>query len=215
MLILQLLKKSGEAIFFIIDNTTNKKRGNHILAAFSFFDHTSKQYIWGQQLVCAIIEYRGIIIPYAIEVYIPKDTAQRNGYQFRKKTQIASEILSEFQADENEQVFVVADTYYASPTIMKFCRSCKYSFVSMLKTNRILKISDKQMNVSSYTKLVFPKIKSNRVIKISSNRYQVHSQKVSLKTTGAVKIVCTRSLSHCTVKRLSLRLILLFRLNQS
>ena len=55
MMILQLLKKSDEAIYFIIDDTTNKKRGKHILAAFSFFDHASKQYIWGQQLVCSII----------------------------------------------------------------------------------------------------------------------------------------------------------------
>ena len=128
---------------------------------------------------------------------------------------MASDILAEFEADEKRKIFVVADTYYASPLIMNLCRQNGYNFVSMLKTNGILNAAQKQMNVLSYTKLVFPKKKSNRVIKISSNRYQVHSQKVSLKTTGAVKIVCTRSLSHCTVKRLSLRLILLFRLNQS
>jgi SRSO17 transposase len=200
MLILNLLKKSGEAIYFIIDDTSNKKRGKHILAAFKFFDHTCKQYIWGQQLVCSIIEYRSIVIPYAIEVYIPKQTAQANGYEFKKKTEIASEVLNKFEADEKQAVFVVADTYYASPAIMKVCRSRKYSFISMLKTNRILRISNKQMNVSSYTKRFFPKRKRSRIIKIGSNKYKVHSQKVSLKTGGAVKIVCTRSLSHCTVK---------------
>ena len=161
---------------------------------------TAKQYILGQQLVCAIIEYRGIVIPYAIEVYIPKDRAKANGNGFKKKTQIAAEILSEFEADEKQQVFVVADTYYSSPAIMKVCRDSKYSFVSMLKTNRILKISKKQMNVSSYTKRFFTKKKRKRIIKIGSNKYQTHSQRVSLKTGGAVKIVCTRSLSHRTVK---------------
>ena len=45
MLIFQLLKKPGKAIYFIIDDTSNKKRGKHIIAAFKFFDHTSKQYI--------------------------------------------------------------------------------------------------------------------------------------------------------------------------
>ena len=200
MLILNLLKKSGEAIYFIIDDTSNKKRGKHILAAFKFFDHTCKQYIWGQQLVCAIIEYRSIVIPYAIEVYIPKQTAKASGYKFKKKTDIASEILKIYEADEKQAVFVVADTYYASQAIMKLCRSRKYSFVSMLKTNRILRISNKQMNVSSYIKRFFPKRKRSRIIKVGSNKYKVHSQKVSLKTGGAVKIVCTRSLSHCTVK---------------
>lgn len=159
MLILQLLKKSGEAIYFIIDDTTNKKRGKHILAAFSFFDHTSKQYIWGQQLVCAILEYRGIVIPYAIKVYIPQDEAKSNNYTFKKKTQIALDILAEFEADEKQEVFVVADTYYASPLIMTLCRKNGYSFVSMLKTNRILNAAKEQMNVLSYTKRFFNKKK--------------------------------------------------------
>ncbi|MHB8906945.1 MAG: transposase [Melioribacteraceae bacterium] len=202
MLILQLLRKSKEAIYFIIDDTTNKKRGKHILAAFSFFDHTSKQYIWGQQLVCAIIEYRGIVIPFAIEVYIPQDKAIEIGSTFKKKTMIASEILKEFEADENQEVFVVADTYYASPSIMGLCRQRKYSFVSMLKTNRILYINNKQINVASYSKRLFSRKKSNRVIKIGSKKYQVDSQKVVLKSGGAVRIVCTRVLSHCTVKTL-------------
>src|SRR4030042_5697387 len=125
MLILHLLKKSNEALYFIIDDTTNKKRGKHILTAFKLFDHTSKQYIFGQQLVCAIIEYRGIAIPFAIEVYVPQKNVEEIGTAFKKKTLIASEILKEFSADENQEVFVVADTYYASPLIMKVCRQRK------------------------------------------------------------------------------------------
>lgn len=202
MLILHLLKKSNEAVYFIIDDTTNKKRGKHILTAFKFFDHTSKQYILGQQLVCAIIEYRGIVIPFAIEVYVPKKNAKQIGVDFRKKTMIASEMLQEFSADEDQWVFVVADTYYASPLIMQVCRRRKYNFVSMLKTNRILYINDKQMNIASYGKRFFSKKRTNHTIKVGTKKYQVHSQKVLLKSGGAVKIVCTRVLSHCTVKTL-------------
>ena len=200
MIILNLLKKPGETIYFIIDDTSNRKRGKHISAVFKYFDHTIKQYIMGQQLVCAIIEYRSIVIPYAIELYIPKETAKAEGYEFKKKTEIATEILEGFEVDENQQVFVVADTYYASSRIMKLSTIKKYSFVSMLKTNRILRISNKQINVTEYTKRFFPYKKRNKVIKIGTKKYKVHSQKVNLKTGGAVKIVCTRSLSHRTVK---------------
>ena len=49
MMILSYLKKTGEPIYFIIYDTTNKRRGKHIVAAFKFFDHISKQYIWGHQ----------------------------------------------------------------------------------------------------------------------------------------------------------------------
>lgn len=204
MLILHCLKKTGESIYFIIDDTSNKKRGKHILAAFSFFDHTTKQYIWGQQLVCAVIQYRNIVIPYAIELYIPKQEAKRVGCIFKKKTEIAAETLEAFEADERQSdeggVFVLADTYYASPSIIKLCRQKGYSFVSMLKTNRIMTINGRQMNVLGYTKRYFNKRNKKRIIKIDKKKYQVHSEKVILKTGGAVKIVCTRSLSHYTVK---------------
>jgi len=224
MLILQLLKKSEEAVYFIIDDTTNKKRGKHIIAAFNLFDHTTKQYIWGQQLVCAVIEYRGIVIPYAIEVYVPKESVKttenspkesgnpslRDIRTFKKKTIIASEILKEFEADEKQSaeggVFVVADTYYACPPIFTLCRQRKYNFVSMLKTNRVLYLDNpasgtgRQMNVKQYTKRYFNRRNKNRIVKIGSNKYRVYSQKAYLKSGGAVKLVCTRNTSHCTVK---------------
>jgi len=202
MLILHLLKKPGEAIYFIIDDTSNKKRGKHILAAFKFFDHTIKQYIWGQQLVCAIIEYRGIVIPFAIQAYIPEDKAKEIGASFKKKTDIASDILEEFEADEKQDIFILADTFYACPAIMKICRQKQYSFVSMLKSNRVFYLNNKRFNVSIYSRSVFNRKKTIRSIKIGKKKYQVHSQRVILKSGGAVKLVCTRVLSHCTVKTL-------------
>ena len=45
MMILAKLNKTGESIYVIIDDTSNKKRGKEIEAAFNFLDHTSKQYI--------------------------------------------------------------------------------------------------------------------------------------------------------------------------
>lgn len=203
MMILQLLKKKNEPVFFIIDDTTNKKRGKHILAAFKLFDHTSKQYIIGHQLVCAIIEYRGITIPYGIEVYVPEDQAKQTGREFKKKTQIASEILDEYECDECQEVFVLADTYYASPRIMGICRKKGYSFVSMLKMNRIFYIDGKAMNVMSYSRGYFNRRKkSYKIVRIGTKKYQVQSDNVVLKSGGAVKLVATRGLSHCTVKTL-------------
>jgi len=70
----------------------------------------------------------------------------------------------------------------------------------MLKTNRILNVSDEQIKVSSYTKKYFSNRSKKKIVKIGSNRYQIHSQVVRLKKGGAVKLVCTRSLSHRTVK---------------
>ena len=160
MLVISMLKVAKETIYFIIDDTTNKKRGKHIEAAFSFFDHISKNYIWGQQIVIIIIQYRGIIIPYAVEVYVPKDKVAELGIEFKKKTKIAEEILRTFEADKGQEVYVLSDTYYATAGIMNICREKGYTFVSMLKSNRVFKVNRSNTNIEKYIKSTFkPELK--------------------------------------------------------
>lgn len=200
MMILSYLKKPGEPIYFIIDDTTNKRRGKHIVAAFKYFDHISKQYIWGHQLVCAIIEYRGIVIPYGIDIYVPQEEQKAVDVPFRKKTEMALDLLKVFEPEEGQEVFVLADTFYAAPSILNLCRQRRYSFVSMLKTNRILYIDGRRMNVDTYLRGVFKPNKRKRTIRLKRNKYEVHSNQAVLKSGGAVKLVCTRNTSHRTAK---------------
>lgn len=200
MQIISKLKLSKEPMYVIIDDTTNKKRGKHIEAAFSLFDHVSKKYILGQQIVCVIIQYRGFVIPYAIEVYMPKEKATELGKEFKKKTRIAEEILKTFEVDEGQEVYVLSDTYYATTGIMNYCRSMNYTFVSTLKSNRIFKLDKITTNVEKYIKSTFNRKKHKKVIKIGKNKYQTHKCHAILKSGGAVQLVFTKHLSHRTVK---------------
>jgi SRSO17 transposase len=200
MLIITKLKRTKEPIYVIIDDTTNKKRGKHIEAAFSFFDHISKNYIWGQQIVCVIIQYRGMVIPYAIEVYVPKEKVAEVGVQFKKKTKIAEEILRTFEVDKDQEVYVLSDTYYATTGIMNFCRGMGYTFISMLKSNRIIKVKRGNTNVEKYIKSTFSRKKNKKVMKIGNNKYQIYRCDAILKSGGAVQLVFTKHLSHRTVK---------------
>jgi SRSO17 transposase len=200
MLIISKLRSHGEPLYLIIDDTTNKKRGKHIDTAFSFFDHISKNYIWGQQIVCTIIQYRGFAIPYAIEIYIPKERATELKIPFKKKTMIAEAILKTFEADKSQEVYVLSDTYYATPGIMGYCRAKSYTFVSTLKSNRIFKVNRTNTNVERYIKSTFNRKKHKRVVRIGKNKYQIHRCHAILKSGGAVQLVFTKHLSHRTVK---------------
>ena len=198
MLILTKIKKRNEPIYFIIDDTTNKKRGKHIEAAFSFLEHTSKQLIWGQQLVCAIIKHRDFVIPFAIQIYVSTEKSKEMGLEFQKKTKIALNMLREFEADENHQVVVLADCYYAWTQIMNYCRRKNYSFVSVLKTNRVFSLNDKVTTVRKYVKRNFRTKKKKVTIKIKDNSYLTITRKVTLKTGGAVKVVFSKQREHRT-----------------
>lgn len=199
MLILAKIKKENESVYFIIDDTSNKKRGKHIEAAFSFLEHTSKQFIWGQQLVCAIIKHRDFVIPFAIEVYVSKEKSKELKLEFQKKTNIALNMLKEFEVDENQQVVVLVDCYYACIQLMNYCRDKNYSFVSVLKSNRVFLANKRKTTVRKYAKRNFRTKKNKVTIRIKENNYRTITRKVSLKTGGAVKVVFSKHQSHRTV----------------
>ena len=198
MLILSKIKKINEPIYFIIDDTSNQKRGKHIQAAFRFLEHTTKQYIWGQQLVCAIIEYRKIVIPYAIEVYITKEQSQGLNLPFKKKTEIALEMIKDFEADSDQEIIVLADSYYAGSKIIKYCRKRGYSFVSILKSNRVFEYKGHKTNVEEYSSRLFGRKKRQRIARIKNKKYYTVTRQVSLKTGGAVKVVFSKQPAHRT-----------------
>ncbi|MCX6158669.1 MAG: transposase [Ignavibacteriae bacterium] len=196
--VLSLLKKTGEPIYFIFDDTTNKKTGKHIEGAFKYYDHLSKTYIKGQQIVCSIISYRGLIIPYGFDVYIPKEQCLELGITFKKKTQLALEQLKSFEADDNQKIFILADTFYATEPIMNYCRNNNQSFVSSLKFNRVFKVNGHETNVSKYLKHTIKDFKKSKKIKLGKITYRVESREVELKTGGAVKLVFTKHPMHHT-----------------
>ncbi len=199
MMILAQLKKVGEPVYVIIDDTSNKKRGKEIEAAFKFLDHTSKQYIWGQQIVCCILRYRDIAIPYAVKVYIPKEQCATLGVPFMKKTTIAEQMLKEFEADGDQEVFVLTDCYYATAPMMQQCRKMYYYFISVLKSNRVFFINGYKTNVSTYSRSLFKRKRQHRTIRLGNAQYKTETRHVELKTGGAVKVVFSKCQSHRTV----------------
>lgn len=200
--ILSILKKTGEELYIIFDDTSNKKRGKHIIGAYNFFDHISKTYIWGHQIVCCIISYRGFTIPYCFDIYISKEHCKNLGIKFKKKTQLALEQLKSFEADINQTVYVIADTFYATEPIMNYCRSKKYHFVTALKYNRVFNINNRQTNVSKYIKYNVKTFKNKPKVKLRNISYSTVSQKIILKTGGAGKLVISKHPTHFTAMAL-------------
>lgn len=198
MMILSMLKKPGEPMFFIFDDTSNKKTGKHIQGAFKYFDHISKQFILGQQIVCSVISYRGFTIPYNFDVYIQKEQCSKLGVKFRKKTEIALEQLKSFESDNDQEVYVLADTFYACQSIIDYCRENELNFVSSLKYNRVFHVNGHETNVSKYLKNTIKNFKQCKKVTVGKNNYRAVSRKVELRSGGAVKLVFTKHSVHHT-----------------
>jgi SRSO17 transposase len=128
----------GETIYVIIDDSKKAKRGKAMDAVAKMKDPTLDAYIRGHQYVCGILLFRGQVIPFGIRLYVKKALCAALALPFRKTTELAAQLIQEFQAPAGVQVLVLFDAYYLCHTVVKACREKKFHFASTLKSNRSL-----------------------------------------------------------------------------
>src|SRR5207249_3619458 len=158
-------------------------------------DHTTDRFIWGHQFVCVTLQYRGIIIPYAVELYRSKADCKVRHLPFRKLTQIAEDILSSMPDFGVKRVYVLSDTYYASKQIIRAVRAKGFHFVSFLKSNRRLLINGRRSSVSKFLKRYFPKDRK-RHVKLGGAHYRTLRQDCSVPGIGDLPVVFSQKIGR-------------------
>ncbi|MBI1805939.1 MAG: transposase [Ignavibacteria bacterium] len=196
--LIALLEQAQEAMYVIVDDSKTAKRGKHVQAAFRLFDHTTQRFLWGHQFVCVTLLYRGMTIPYAIELYRCKADCHKRHLPFRKLTQIAKDLIAGLPDFGIKRVYVLADTYYASKQIIRTVRARGFHFVSFLKSNRRLVINGRSTSVSKFLKRSFRKTRKHW-ISFGKARYATVQQACYLPGLGEVSVVFSQKKGRRTV----------------
>jgi len=201
MKLIALLEQAQEVLYVIIDDSKTAKRGKHVQAAFRLFDHTTQRFLWGHQFVCVTLLYRGMIIPYAIELYRSKDDCRNRQLPFRKLTQIAEDLITTLPDFGVRRVYVLADTYYASKQIIRTVRAKGFHFISFLKTNRRLTIGNRSTSISKLLRRSFSKTRKHWIslAPTSRGRYATVQQKCHLPGIGDISVVFSQKKGRRTV----------------
>lgn len=133
---LQRLKpKTNEVIYLIIDDTQIEKRGRKMDAVTKIYDHKTLRFVRGHIVVTAALMFRGIVIPWKIDLWIPKAEAQ-DGY--RKINQIAAEMINELRVPKGLKVRVLFDAFYLAANVVRACESRGFTWFSVASKNRKL-----------------------------------------------------------------------------
>lgn len=185
------LYRKGKPLYIILDDSKAKKRGKHVQAAATMFDHVSKCYLWGHQFVCVTLSYRGVTIPYAITLYRSKDDCKKRKLQFQKLTSIAEDILKNMPDFGVPTVYVVADTYYASKRIIQCARNKGYHFVTVLKSNRRILVNGRSTTIKKFIARQFTH-KRKRSVTLGKQRYRTVSQHIYLPGVGEGTLVISQ-----------------------
>ena len=140
----------GEVVELIIDDSKKQKRGKTMEAVGWIRDPLTGRNIRGHQYVTATVRFRGHTIPFGIRLYVKKQDCRCFGLDFKKTTQLAAELISEFKPPQGVNVRVLFDSYYLCPVVVKSCRKKAFHFVSTLKSNRNLYKNGRKLKAGSY-----------------------------------------------------------------
>ena len=134
-MIRQMKPGKGEAINLLIDDTRIKKRGKKMDGVSKIWDQKSHAFVDGHIVVLGAIQFRGVTIPWAVDLWIPK--AQAEG-QYRKLTDIAAALIQRFPQLSETKVRVLFDAAYLANKVVKACESRGFSWFSIAARNRNL-----------------------------------------------------------------------------
>lgn len=136
MRVLRTMKpQTGEVIYLIIDDTRIEKRGRKMETVSKIYDHKTLRFVRGHIVVTAALMFRGVVLPWKIDLWIPKD---QSGATYRKINQIAADMICAFQAPQGLKVRVLFDAFYLAPNVVRACESQGFTWFSVASKNRKL-----------------------------------------------------------------------------
>lgn len=125
--------RRGETIELLIDDTRVAKRGRRMAALQKIWDHAHQRFVRGHIWVVASIRFRGVVLPWRIELWKPRRVAKR---EYRKTTDMAAAIIAAFDLPWPLKVRVLFDAFYLCPHVAKTCRNKGFLWFSVAARNR-------------------------------------------------------------------------------
>lgn len=173
----------GKPVSLIIDDSISKKTGKKIEEAQYHKDHASKGYVFGHQIVTALVMCMGLLLP-----LFPKLYSKRT----QSKIELAKRVI-EYASSKIKISQVIIDSWYVCNEIIKLCQKKGLTLIGNIKSNRLIQFEEGAwIKLSKYYKSISRKKKAFQTVVIDDATYKIHSIIVRLKKVGFVKIAISR-----------------------
>jgi SRSO17 transposase len=132
-LLTSMKPRPGEVVYLILDDTRLPKKGKKMGWVSKIWDHKQQKFIKGHVVLTAAIAFRGVVMPWRIELWKPKG---HSGPRYRKLTTMAAAMVKALEVPAGVKVRVLFDAFYLCPTVTKACESKGFTFFSVAQRNR-------------------------------------------------------------------------------
>jgi SRSO17 transposase len=123
----------GETIEFILDDHRIAKRGRKMARLSKIWDHKEQKFVRGHIVLFAAVCFRGVVMPLRLALWKPKG---QSGPRYCKLTDLAAQMIKEFEVPAGLKVRVLFDAFYLSPVVVKACEKRGFVWFSVASKNR-------------------------------------------------------------------------------
>ena len=167
----------------IIDDSIAEKTGKHIEEVQYHKDHSGNGFVFGHQVVTALIMCFGLLLPLFPKLYSKKT---------QSKIELAKRII-EYASSKIRISQVIIDSWYVCNEIIKLCLKKGLTLIGNIKSNRLIQFEEGVwIKLSKYYKSISRKRKEFQTLIINDKTYKVHSKIVKLKKVGEIKLIISR-----------------------
>ena len=173
----------GMSVSLIIDDSLSKKTGKHIEETQYHKDHSNNSFVFGHQIVTAMIMCFGLLLPLFPKLYSKKT---------QSKIEFAKQII-EYASSKIRISQVIIDSWYVCNEIIKLCLKKRITLIGNIKSNRVIQFERGEwIKLGKYYKSISRKRKVFTTAIIDDVTYKIHSKIVELKKVGEVKLIISR-----------------------
>ena len=142
----------GKPVSLIIDDSLSKKTGKHIEEVQYHKDHAGNGYVFGHQIVTALIMCMGLLLPLFPKLYSKKT---------QSKIEFAKQLI-EYASSKVKISQVIIDSWYVCNDIIELCFKKGITLIGNIKSNRVIQFEDEKdgwIKISKYYKTISRKKK--------------------------------------------------------
>ncbi|WP_165820778.1 IS701 family transposase [Pueribacillus theae] len=177
-------------VFFIVDDTQSKKdRSTKRMEGLdNHFSHSDGKTVWSHCIVTAHVVSEDYSFAWDFRSYFRESYCQEEGISFKSKNDLAIELINSYQQSDDEQVYVLVDSWYTSKKLIEACYLKGFHLIGGLRVNRKIYPSGIGVKISDFAS-TFIEATDLHSVTVDGHSYKLYSYEGNLADTEYAKVL--------------------------
>ena len=179
-----------QLVFLLVDDTGCMKNATtRKMERLDFhFLHAEGKTVWSHVLVTSHVVTGNISAAYDFRPYFREEACTELGIGFKSKIDLAIELVQDFNVSDDERVYVLFDSWYASKKLIDACNAKGFHVIAAFKTNRMMYPAGIQVKVSDFAQQ-YIRHTDLRSVTVGDHRYRVYEYEGQLSDIENVEVL--------------------------